>query len=641
MPGMGSGVQATNPTIVAAFHSALLRDLLIVLGLIAVLAAAWAVLSISALARAYRQPAAAEAPGETDSAPRGASGSAGAAPADPRSEASNGPAGRALEPDGWPPRAEPLARKLLRYSFAALWLLDGLLQLQSAMPLAMVSQVIDPTASASPAFVRTTVGFGATTWSDHPVEAAVAAVFIQVGLGLWLAVARRGRLSRLAGGASALWALLVWVFAESFGGIFVPGASFLFGLPGAALFYAVAGVLLALPERAFSPGLGRLLVRGLGVLLLGMAALEAWPGRGFWSNHDSVLARMVNAMSTLAQPSVLHSALRSFGSFADAHGTLVNLVAVVVLAALGMAFFSARAKVVRAAVPVTLVFFFAVWIFVQDCGFFGGVGTDPNSMLPLLFITVSAEIALLGAAAPVGSADAVVGGRPAALGTRTGLAGGVGRIVLGLAAVGVVAVGALPMAVASTNRTADPILAQALAGSTDWTVGPTPSFSLVDQNGRAVTLASLRGKAVLLTFLDPVCNFDCPLIAQYLKGVDAELGTTARHVELVAVVANPIYRAPVYMKAFDRQEGLTSLHNWLFLTGSLGQLRKAWGSFGVTVSVAPAGAMIAHTDILYVIDPLGRTREILSADPGPGTSAYESSFSSLLASAALRALHSA
>jgi cytochrome oxidase Cu insertion factor (SCO1/SenC/PrrC family) len=218
---------------------------------------------------------------------------------------------------------------------------------------------------------------------------------------------------------------------------------------------------------------------------------------------------------------------------------------------------------------------------------------------------------------------------------------GLGRIVLGLAAIGVVAVGALPMAVASTNRTADPILAEALAGSTNWTVGPTPSFSLVDQNGHTVTLSSLRGKAVLLTFLDPVCNFDCPLIAQYLKGVDAELGPEARHVQLVAIVANPLYRAPVYMKAFDRQEGLTSLHNWFFLTGSLGQLQQAWERFGVTVSVSPAGAMIAHTDILYVIDPLGRTREILSSNPGPGTSSYESSFSSLLASAAVRALHSA
>jgi cytochrome oxidase Cu insertion factor (SCO1/SenC/PrrC family) len=43
---------------------------------------------------------------------------------------------------------------------------------------------------------------------------------------------------------------------------------------------------------------------------------------------------------------------------------------------------------------------------------------------------------------------------------------------------------------------------------------PAPGFSLTDQNGRPVSLSGVRGKVVLLTFLDPVCVTDCPLIAQ-------------------------------------------------------------------------------------------------------------------------------
>ena len=35
--------------------------------------------------------------------------------------------------------------------------------------------------------------------------------------------------------------LVVWVFGEAFGGIFAPGATWLFGAPGAVLFYCVAG----------------------------------------------------------------------------------------------------------------------------------------------------------------------------------------------------------------------------------------------------------------------------------------------------------------------------------------------------------------------------------------------------------------
>src|SRR6202042_247266 len=95
---------------------------------------------------------------------------------------------------------------------------------------------------------------------------------------------------------------------------------------------------------------------------------------------------------------------------------------------------------------------------------------------------------------------------------------------------------------------------------------------LTDQDGRQVSLAGLRGKVVLLTFLDPVCTSDCPLVAQQFRAADRMLGSRARNVALVAIVANPLYRSPDYTRAFDRQELLTRVPNWYFLTGSLAQL---------------------------------------------------------------------
>jgi hypothetical protein len=50
--------------------------------------------------------------------------------------------------------------------------------------------------------------------------------------------------------------------------------------------------------------------------------------------------------------------------------------------------------------------------------------------------------------------------------------------------------------------------------------------------------------------------------------------------------------------------------------------------------------MIAHTDIVYIIDADGQTREILNADPGAGSSASRSSFSALLASQVQHIAHS-
>ena len=139
---------------------------------------------------------------------------------------------------------------------------------------------------------------------------------------------------------------------------------------------------------------------------------------------------------------------------------------------------------------------------------------------------------------------------------------------------------------------------------------------------------------VLLTFLDPVCTSDCPLIAQEFRQADQLLGAHRRQVELVAVVANPVYNALGYTQAFDRQEHMNTLPNWDYLTGSVAQLEKVWRQYGIAAQILPAGGMIGHSDVAYVIDRSGRTRTELNFDPGPGTTSSQASFASELFSAA-------
>jgi cytochrome oxidase Cu insertion factor (SCO1/SenC/PrrC family) len=208
------------------------------------------------------------------------------------------------------------------------------------------------------------------------------------------------------------------------------------------------------------------------------------------------------------------------------------------------------------------------------------------------------------------------------------------RTVAAVWALGVTVVGAWPMAAAAASRSADPVLARALDGSAAIVDFAAPGFSLTSEDGRAVSLASLRGKTVLLTFLDPVCTSDCPLIAQEFRQADAMLGARSTHVELVAIAANPVYHSARYARAFDRQEGLAALANWMFLSGPLPALRRAWHDYSFPVTMTPAGGMVEHGDVAYVIDPAGRVRTELNFDPGPGTSATRSSFAAELASAA-------
>ena len=277
----------------------------------------------------------------------------------------------------------------------------------------------------------------------------------------------------------------------------------------------------------------------------------------------------------------------------------------------------------------------ADWVLVEDLGFFGGVGTDPNSMIPMALLLVGGYVAMVRLPVPVPAeepAPAAVVEAPAAGATGTGwweraTPGYVLRSVAAVGALAIVVMGAGPMAAAALNPQADPILTEALDGTPNVLDAPAPAFQLTDQSGRPVSLSSLRGHVVALTFLDPVCTSDCPMIAQEFRQADQRLGAASDHVDFVAVVANPIYRSVALTNAFDRQEYLTGVPNWYYLTGSVAQLQRVWDSYGVEVDDVPAGAMIAHSDLAYVIDARGRERDILNSDPGP-TAEFASSFAS-------------
>jgi cytochrome oxidase Cu insertion factor (SCO1/SenC/PrrC family) len=614
MPGMNSGLNADDPTVIAAFQSALVHQGLIALLIFMVLGFAWVTV------RAWL-PAAAE--GGTGRAVTG--GTPGSAP------------------------AEPAWRQLLRIGFGLLWIFDGILQAQPKMAVGLPSQVIEPIAASSPAWVQHVVNWAGTNWSYHPMQAGASAVWIQVGLGIWMLAAARGPLSRVAGLVSVGWGLVVWAFGESFGGIFAPGLTWLFGAPGAVLVYAVAGALIALPERTWrTQRLGRAILAGTGLFLAGMAVLQAWPGRGFWQGtsrgQPGTLTAMVQSMAPTSQPHFLSAWVNAFGSFDAAHGFAVNLFVVAALAVTGAAFLSGQPGLIRPVLIAFTVLCLADWVLIEDFGFFGGLGTDPNSMLPMVLLAVAGYLAL--AQAPVTAAQPAPAAAPGpgwrdrirlAMAPRSLAALSI-RSVASAGAVGVIILGAAPMAAAQASPVADTILAQAIDGSSAPLNYRAAAFTLTDQHGKTVTLADLRGKVVLLGFLDPVCTSDCPLMGQEFRQAGQLLSADSAHVELVAVNYNPLYTQLAYTRAFDRQEGLDTLRNWLYLTGPRAQLQQVWSSYGLPMQILPAGAMIGHGDYAFVIDQAGHVREELNFNPGPGTTATKSSFAAELTGAAQQLL---
>ncbi len=646
MPGMTSGVTTNDPVLQAAFWSALLRQLGIVVVIFLALLLAYGLLR--------RRLAGAPVPA-TATTP-----------------------------------AEPRARRILRVSFGILWIVDGILQVQPQMAAGLPAQVVQPAASSSPGWVQALVNAGGTIWSFHPVQAAAAAVWIQVGIGLWMLVVPTGWSSRLAGLGGAAWGLIVWMFGEAFGAIFAPGLSWLSGAPGAVTLYIVAGVLLALPERAWtgqSPAggttprgiiirtprdpadgrasvsagqrLGRLLLAGMGAFWLGMAVLQAWPGRGYWQGGaDGTLTSMIDDMAGLTQPAPQARMINGVASFASAHGFWVNLVAVAALALASLGLLAgagapagparlqtalpARPRVLRIVMPAAIALCLIVWVLIQDLGVPGGLGTDPNSMVPWVVLLWTGYRAATGqedfsperSVAPASSARGPLAGGWAAASARP-LASAYSVVAVG--ALGMTLVGVVPLAAASLSPHADPLIARSIAGAPYQVNRPAPDFHLVSQSGQPVSLASLRGTVTLLTFLDPQCTDDCP-VATELKEASALLGSSAPHVRLVAIAASQRHFGTADTQALTRAQGLDTVPNWLFLTGSAAQLQATWGKYGIFVSHMAPGASSVMTDMVFVIDKDGQIRQEIRDNPGPGTISTRSSFAMLLSDAARQAL---
>ena len=169
---------------------------------------------------------------------------------------------------------------------------------------------------------------------------------------------------------------------------------------------------------------------------------------------------------------------------------------------------------------------------------------------------------------------------------------------------------------------------QQLIGPTISGNTPAPNFSLTDQNGQPIQLASLRGKVVALTFLYTNCPDVCPLIATKLGQADQQLGADRARVDLLAVTVDPVHDTPTAVRTFDVEHQLQQ-NNWHYLLGSVAQLTPVWKSYFVgtdaaqapgspaTKVSAPTPQLVGHTAIVYLIDRQGKLREALDANFTP------------------------
>jgi cytochrome oxidase Cu insertion factor (SCO1/SenC/PrrC family) len=137
-----------------------------------------------------------------------------------------------------------------------------------------------------------------------------------------------------------------------------------------------------------------------------------------------------------------------------------------------------------------------------------------------------------------------------------------------------------------------------------------PDFQLTDQNGKTLALSSLRGKVVVLNFMDPHCTDICPLVSQEFIDAYHDLGKSASQVVFAAVNVNQYFNRVSDVAAFSNEHQLSSIPGWYFVTGPVSSLQAAWRSYNVAVAAPNPNADIVHTSIIYFIDPDGHERYI-------------------------------
>jgi cytochrome oxidase Cu insertion factor (SCO1/SenC/PrrC family) len=164
---------------------------------------------------------------------------------------------------------------------------------------------------------------------------------------------------------------------------------------------------------------------------------------------------------------------------------------------------------------------------------------------------------------------------------------------------------------ASTDAAAP--VSEAPAGT--WAAGKlrAPDFRLTDQTGAALSLAGLRGRPVIVAFIDPLCRDFCPLEAKRLNAVARSFPAGAKPA-IVAVSVNVRGNARANLVQDVDQWNLVP--QWRWGVGSEAQLASVWKSYHVGVLVTTkkiAGVTayyIAHTEAAYVIDAKGYQRAV-------------------------------
>ncbi len=142
-----------------------------------------------------------------------------------------------------------------------------------------------------------------------------------------------------------------------------------------------------------------------------------------------------------------------------------------------------------------------------------------------------------------------------------------------------------------------------------------PALPLVDQAGHAFSIATLRGNAVVLSFIYTRCADPamCPLVSAKFAQLQRRIGSAP--IRLVELTLDPRFDTPPVLRAYGRAFGADPAR-WTLATGTPAALGELAARLGIAATWTRPGTLV-HTEAAIVLDRSGTIARIVDGNAWP------------------------
>jgi len=132
-----------------------------------------------------------------------------------------------------------------------------------------------------------------------------------------------------------------------------------------------------------------------------------------------------------------------------------------------------------------------------------------------------------------------------------------------------------------------------------------PAISLIDQNGRPVSLASLKGKPVVVDFIYTSCPRPCRMLTHKMARVARDLRPKfGSGFAMVSITVDPEHDTPAKLAEYANARGIDTT-GWFLLTGSPKDIDRVLSNFQLRRRRDPDGT-VEHITGVFLLGPEGQ-----------------------------------